>query len=112
MGFSLFLIDAEQANLNKLDRKGLLHLSRIDKVMYYFLGLKKLDFGIFYRFFEYFKQSLTFNFSIKKVFHELEVVPLFGDMQIAPFNYVKKTPNFDASKWPLAMAASNSYATR
>jgi len=76
MGFSLFIIDSEQANLNKLDRKGLLHLGRIDKV-----------------------------------FHELEVVPLFGDMQIAPFNYVKKTKNFDPSKWPLAMAASNSYAT-
>ena len=34
MGFSLFLIDSEQANLNKLDRKGLLHLGRIDKVEY------------------------------------------------------------------------------
>ena len=34
MGFSLFLIDSEQANLNKLDRKGLLHLGRIDKVKY------------------------------------------------------------------------------
>ena len=47
-----------------------------------------------------------------QVFHELEVVPLFGDMQIAPFNYVKKTKNFDPSKWQMAMAASNSYATR
>ena len=40
------------------------------------------------------------------------MVPLFGDMQIAPFNYVKKTKNFDQSKWPMAMAASNSYATK
>ena len=31
----------------------------------------------------------------------LEVVPLFGDMQIAPFFYIKKTPNYDPSKWPL-----------
>lgn len=38
---------------------------------------------------------------IDKVFKELEMVPLFGDMQIAPFiTYVKKTTNFDASKWP------------
>ena len=32
----------------------------------------------------------------------LQVVPLFGDMQIAPFFYVKKTMHFDASKWPLS----------
>ena len=43
-----------------------------------------------------------------KIFHDLEYVPLFGDMQISPFNYVKKTKNFDASKWPLAVAASSS----
>ena len=30
------------------------------------------------------------------------MVPLFGDMQIAPFFYVKKTMHFDASKWPLS----------
>ena len=37
-----------------------------------------------------------------KIFHELEVVPLFGDMQIAPFFYVKKMMHFDANKWPLS----------
>ena len=35
MGFSLFVIDSEQANLNKLDKKGLLHLGRIDKVSFF-----------------------------------------------------------------------------
>lgn len=40
--------------------------------------------------------------SIDKIFKELEMVPLFGDMQIAPFiTYVKKTANFDSQKWPL-----------
>lgn len=40
--------------------------------------------------------------AIDKVFKELEMVPLFGDMQIAPFiTYVKKMPNFDVQKWPL-----------
>lgn len=29
------------------------------------------------------------------------MVPLYGDMQIAPFNYIKKSPNFDPSKWPI-----------
>ena len=34
-------------------------------------------------------------------FQQLEVVPLFGDMQIAPFLYIRHTPNLDPSKWPL-----------
>ncbi len=41
---------------------------------------------------------------IDKLFKQLEVVPLFGDMQIAPFNYLKKSPNFDPSKWPISMS--------
>ena len=32
-------------------------------------------------------------------------------MQIAPFNYVKKTKHFDQSKCPMAMSASNSSLT-
>lgn len=40
--------------------------------------------------------------AIDRIFKELEMVPLFGDMQIAPFiTYVKKMPNFDIQKWPL-----------
>ncbi|XP_021955004.1 cytoplasmic FMR1-interacting protein isoform X2 [Folsomia candida] len=41
---------------------------------------------------------------IDRIFKNLEVVPLFGDMQIAPFNYVKRSKQFDASKWPLCTA--------
>lgn len=44
---------------------------------------------------------------IDRIFKNLEVVPLFGDMQIAPFNYIKRSKHFDASKWPLS-ASSNS----
>jgi cytoplasmic FMR1 interacting protein len=36
----------------------------------------------------------------------LEVVPLFGDMQIAPFNYIKRSKHFDPSKWPLSSSNS------
>ncbi len=32
---------------------------------------------------------------------QLEVVPLFGDMQIAPFLYIRRSPNYDPSKWPM-----------
>ena len=30
---------------------------------------------------------------------------MFGDMQIAPFNYVRTSPNFDSSKWPLCQSS-------
>jgi hypothetical protein len=30
----------------------------------------------------------------------MEVVPLFGDIVIGPFNYVQKLPNFDRQHWP------------
>lgn len=39
---------------------------------------------------------------IDRIFKNLEVVPLFGDMQINPFNYVRKSKHFDPSKWPLS----------
>ncbi|KAK4014619.1 cytoplasmic FMR1-interacting protein isoform X1 [Daphnia magna] len=41
---------------------------------------------------------------IDKIFKNLEVVPLFGDMQIAPFNYIKRSKTYDASRWPLCGA--------
>lgn len=30
----------------------------------------------------------------------MEIVPLYGDMQVAPYQYIKKSVNFDPSKWP------------
>ena len=51
------------------------------------------------------KGRLNFN-KLDKIFHDLEVVPLFGDMQIAPFNYVKNSKHYDSSRWPLSAAAS------
>ena len=29
-------------------------------------------------------------------------------MQIAPFNYIKKTPNFESGKWPISMSNQQS----
>ncbi|PSN54695.1 Cytoplasmic FMR1-interacting protein [Blattella germanica] len=43
---------------------------------------------------------------IDRIFKNLEVVPLFGDMQIAPFNYIKRSKHFDPSKWPLSSSNS------
>jgi len=45
---------------------------------------------------------------IDKIFKNLEMVPLFGDMQICPFqSYIKKSMHFDASKWPMSSAANS-----
>ena len=67
IGFTLFLIDGKNCDINKLDAKKKVSLSAIDRI-----------------------------------FKDLEMVPLFGDMQIAPFmTYIKKMPNFDPQKWPL-----------
>ncbi|XP_013390578.1 cytoplasmic FMR1-interacting protein 2 isoform X3 [Lingula anatina] len=43
---------------------------------------------------------------IDRILKQLEMVPLFGDMQIAPFSYIKQSPTFDATKWPMAMSSA------
>ncbi|XP_026330078.1 cytoplasmic FMR1-interacting protein-like, partial [Hyposmocoma kahamanoa] len=43
---------------------------------------------------------------IDRIFKNLEVVPLFGDMQIAPFNYIKRSKHYDPSKWPLSSSVT------
>ncbi|XP_052277859.1 cytoplasmic FMR1-interacting protein-like isoform X1 [Dreissena polymorpha] len=37
---------------------------------------------------------------IDRILKQLEIVPLYGDMQVAPYQYIKKSVNYDASKWP------------
>ncbi|CAC5362488.1 CYFIP [Mytilus coruscus] len=37
---------------------------------------------------------------IDKYLKQLEVVPLYGDMQINPYHYIKYSMNFDPGKWP------------
>lgn len=45
---------------------------------------------------------------IDRILKELSFVPLYGDMQIAPYQYVSATPNFDASKWPCCESSTPS----
>ncbi|CEF64678.1 Cytoplasmic FMR1-interacting protein [Strongyloides ratti] len=47
------------------------------------------------------KKRIPIN-SIDKIFKSLTVVPLFGDMHIEPFSFIKKSINYDPSKWPLS----------
>lgn len=39
---------------------------------------------------------------LDKIFKSLEVVPLYGDMQIQPFAFVRRSTHYEASKWPLS----------
>ncbi|KJH49205.1 cytoplasmic Fragile-X interacting family protein [Dictyocaulus viviparus] len=39
---------------------------------------------------------------LDKIFKSLEVVPLYGDMQIQPFSFVRRSQYYDSSKWVLS----------
>lgn len=41
-----------------------------------------------------------------KIFKSMPVLPLFGDMPTYPFDFIKKSPNYEASKWPLSNQTS------
>ncbi|VDO21340.1 unnamed protein product [Haemonchus placei] len=48
-------------------------------------------------------QKKRLNISrLDRIFKSLEVVPLYGDMQIQPFSFVRRSQFYDASKWPLS----------
>lgn len=38
----------------------------------------------------------------------LEIVPLYGDMQISPYQYIRNGPNFDSSRWPCCESSAPS----
>jgi len=44
--------------------------------------------------------KITPEIRIFLVFQQHEVVPLYGDMLMYPYNYVKQGKNYVASKWP------------
>jgi cytoplasmic FMR1 interacting protein len=56
----------------------------------------------------YEEKKLIRRDKIGRILKNLEVVPLLGDMQIAPFNYIKRSKNYEASRWPLCGAPSSS----
>ncbi|CAL2041016.1 unnamed protein product [Caenorhabditis brenneri] len=39
---------------------------------------------------------------LDKIFKSLEVVPLYGDMQIQPFAFVRRSSHYEPNKWPLS----------
>ena len=96
MAFSLFLLDNEKASIQaisiyKLDKEKKIKISKLDKV---FFDLQVI--AQWWRILNYLNQ----------------VIPLFGDMQMSPFQYVKSSVQFDPSKWPLSNSATLSPQVR
>ncbi|XP_033631530.1 cytoplasmic FMR1-interacting protein 1-like isoform X1 [Asterias rubens] len=52
------------------------------------------------------KKRININ-RIDKIFKQLEVVPLYGDIQIPVFSYIKKGPNYEAHKSSWSCDSSN-----
>lgn len=95
IGFALFLMDDKPITVDNRGDK-IEDKDAASKCNIYKLDVKKHHVGI----------NIP---KLDRIFHELEVVPLYGDMQISPFSqYVTKTPNYkgNESKWPLANETS------
>ncbi|GMT25093.1 hypothetical protein PFISCL1PPCAC_16390 [Pristionchus fissidentatus] len=45
---------------------------------------------------------------LDRIFKSLEIVPLYGDMQIRPFAFIQRSPHYEASKWQLCHHESDS----
>ncbi|KRX64803.1 Cytoplasmic FMR1-interacting protein, partial [Trichinella sp. T9] len=52
------------------------------------------------------KKRLINLSKLDRTFKQLEVVPLFGDMQVMPFAFIKRCASYEASRWPLASVES------
>ncbi|XP_059150465.1 cytoplasmic FMR1-interacting protein-like [Physella acuta] len=100
-GYEEILADVVNICLNMYEKD--LYLEPSEKHML----VKVIAFGLFmmnletgpniYRMNEKKKINLS---RIDKVLKQLEMVPLYGDMMVAPYGYIKNGPHFDPSKWP------------
>lgn len=87
----LFLEPSEKYMLVKVMAFGIYLLDRPDCSIY------KMD------------QRKRINISkIDKILKQLEVVPLYGDMQINPYTYIKGSCNYDASRWTFCESSHTS----
>ncbi|KAK7103491.1 cytoplasmic FMR1-interacting protein 1 homolog [Littorina saxatilis] len=89
----MYLEPAEKYQLVKVMAVGLYLLDREEGANIYKMDAKK---------------RINSISKIDKILKELTFVPLYGDMQIAPYQYISKTPNFDAGKWPCCESSSAS----
>ncbi|XP_061164414.1 cytoplasmic FMR1-interacting protein-like [Saccostrea echinata] len=78
----LFLEPSEKHMLVKVMAFGLFLMDNKENSIYKMDGRKRVN--------------LT---KIDRILKQLEVVPLYGDMQIKPYHYIQKSLNFDPSRW-------------
>ena len=115
MGFGLYLIDGSNSNIYKLDAKKRLNLTKIDKFFKVMKGeiwfkVMPLVIGLFYILYnaqnelnpmQNITQTLA-NVPIQQhtccPSQQLQVVPLFGDMQIELSRYIKTSAHFEENK--------------
>ncbi len=94
MGFGLYLMDGNVSNIYKLDAKKRINLSKIDKffkVKTNVLVLLKTDCFL----------ARSSESNICWLPSQLQVVPLFGDMQIELSRYIETSAHYEEnkSKW-------------
>ena len=94
MGFGLYLMDGNVSNIYKLDAKKRINLSKIDK----FFKVRSLD------------DTFSLNPCQEGCFcgnrsppdspssSKLQVVPLFGDMQIELSRYIETSAHYEENK--------------
>lgn len=96
MAFGLFLMDNKENSIYKMDGKKRVNLTKIDRI----LKVSKLInvHNVCEELIEVFVLHVWYS-HVYVMFQQLEVVPLYGDMQIKPYHYIQKSLNFDPSRW-------------
>lgn len=110
MGFGLYLMDGNSSNIYKLDTKKRINLTKIDKFFKVrrrnscYFNTPDCDMAFFSQFFSgecYSKVDILVLLNLTH-FHcssqQLQVVPLFGDMQIELSRYIKTSAHFEENK--------------
>lgn len=91
MGFGLYLMDGNVSNIYKLDAKKRINLSKIDKffkVSIFFVVVAVLAY----------LWSSMWQYINSFFFFQLQVVPLFGDMQIELSRYIETSAHYEENK--------------
>lgn len=91
MGFGLYLMDGNVSNIYKLDAKKRINLSKIDKFFKVSFFFFCYSFGISLILQMWQNVNLFF-------FCQLQVVPLFGDMQIELSRYIETSAHYEENK--------------
>lgn len=93
MGFGLYLMDGNVSNIYKLDAKKRINLSKIDK----FFKVTAFTFSVSSFIWNVFMCVMAGDTFVSFVL-QLQVVPLFGDMQIELSRYIETSAHYEENK--------------